>query len=124
MNTTLTLYQLNSSSWMYQLSSYYINFYAYDIPQKLQPNLIALARDPIDRQWDRMKNSNVNTTKCSEEFCAFHPWQMQVCFFAGSCQACDKMNGLINEMDMHEMAQLAKIHIENSFSVVSDGSVN
>lgn len=55
MNTTLTLYQLNSSSWMYQLSSYYINFYAYDIPQKLQPNLIALARDPIDRQWDRMK---------------------------------------------------------------------
>ena len=55
MNTTLTLYQLNSSSWMYQLSSYYINFYAYDIPQKLQPNLIALARDPIERQWDRMK---------------------------------------------------------------------
>ena len=69
-------------------------------------------------------SSNVNTTECSEEFCAFHPWQMQVCFFAGSCQACDKMNGLINEMDMHEMAQLAKIHIENSFSVVSDGSVN
>ena len=69
-------------------------------------------------------SSNVNTTECSEEFCAFHPWQMQVCFFAGSCQACDKMNGLINEMDMHEMAQLAKIHIENSFSVVSEGSVN
>ena len=55
MNTTLTLYQLKSSSWMYQLSSYYINFYAYDIPQKLQPNLIAIARDPIERQWDRMK---------------------------------------------------------------------
>ena len=55
MNTTLTLYSIHSPSWMYLMSSYYINFYAYSVPQKLQPNLIAFARDPLQRQWERMK---------------------------------------------------------------------
>ena len=55
MNTTLTLYSIHSHSWMYLMSSYYINFYAYSVPQKLQPNLIAFARDPLQRQWERMK---------------------------------------------------------------------
>ena len=66
------------------------------------------------------RNLNSANRTCTEEMCkdGFHPWQMQTCFFAGSCQPCDKLNGLINEMEIHEMAQLAKIHIENSFSVV------
>ena len=56
---------------------------------------------------------NSSTDQYSEDFYAFHPWQMQACFFAGSCQACDKLNGMINEVQIHEVAQLAKIHIEN-----------
>ena len=60
LNTTLTLYRIRADAWIYQLSSYYINFYAYSVPQKLQPNLIAIARDPLDRQWERMKRSIIH----------------------------------------------------------------
>ena len=42
-----SMFKLNYSASIATLTSYYINFYAYNIPWQLQPNLISLMSEPL-----------------------------------------------------------------------------
>lgn len=43
---------------------------------------------------------------------------MQACYFAGTCTACLKDPTELTQQDVKDISNLAKIHIENAYSVV------
>lgn len=43
---------------------------------------------------------------------------MQTCYFAGTCTACLKDPSELTQQDVKDISNLAKIHIENAYSVV------
>jgi hypothetical protein len=129
----LTLYQAphcqNISAMVYHSQTYLLDARKFGIAPDLRPNLINVIREPLERQLSRIYNTysrmplnnqtveNFDLEHClrNQSSCQLKPYNLQICFFAGSVPPC---LGTILDSDRHELLQIAKWHVEHDYSVV------
>jgi hypothetical protein len=131
----LKLYQATHaqkiSALVYHSHTYLLDARKFGIGQDLRPNLINVIREPLERQLSRiyynysrmlMTNQTVESfdlehclQNSNHSSCQLTPYDLQICFFAGSVPPC---LGTILDSDRHELLQIAKWHVEHDYSVV------
>lgn len=73
----------NASAWIYQENSYYINFYAYEIPRNLQPSMVGFMRHPLASLESSKNETDVSKQKPLVQ------WKVISVFLSRSaCQSC------------------------------------